>query len=73
MTTKSVHISQLDRVDMLSSKLESLLVMTCGDGFEAFNAMSDEMKDSYLWACADMASELKRACSELGKPIPEDV
>jgi len=41
------------------AQLEALLHGTYGEAQEGFNSMADELRDNYLWACADLAGECK--------------
>jgi hypothetical protein len=46
--------------DLLATKLaqlQSMLMMTYGGARETFDSMNDDLRDSYLWACADMVDE----------------
>lgn len=52
-------IEMQDRATTLATKLNALLAMTYGEGGENFRSMPDEMQDEYMWACSDMARELK--------------
>ena len=51
-----------DDIDALSKKtaqLSALLYMTYGEGGDAFRRVSDAFQDDYMWACADLASEVR--------------
>jgi len=51
-----------DVVDILTRKtaqLSSMLVTITGTGFESFITYNDEIKGEYLWACADLACQIK--------------
>lgn len=52
--------NDLDRAAELSTQLEALLQHTYGNSAEAFHSMNDEMKDAYLWVCADLAAQLRK-------------
>lgn len=55
----------LNTVSSLSIKLHALLCGTYGESGESFRNFNDEIQDSYLWACADMAAALKDAAFKL--------
>jgi len=49
-----------DRVEDLAAKLmqlSALLMMTYGEGGEAFRCYSGDIQDAYLWACCDLAKD----------------
>jgi len=51
-----------DACDVLSRKaaqLSALLTVIVGEGFDSFNLYNDEIKQNYLWACQDLAWEVK--------------
>ena len=54
-----------DRAHTLAMKLTSLLYMTWGESGEELRNMSDDAQDHYMWACSDMATELKAALCEM--------
>ncbi|RYF60105.1 MAG: hypothetical protein EOO27_07045 [Comamonadaceae bacterium] len=43
----------------LSIKLDALLAFTYGESGEAFRNLHGDVQDAYLWACSDMAGEIK--------------
>ena len=43
------------------SKLEALLQNTYSESGPAFRNLRDDIQDSYLWACADLAAAVKAA------------
>lgn len=59
---------QAEAINMLSNKvtqLHSMLTVIIGEGFESFNNYNDNIKENYLWACADIADEVKRLSDEI--------
>lgn len=52
-TTAAVH----DQLSARLSQLSAMLIMTTGQGFEAFDSWNDEIKENYLWACSMLAKE----------------
>jgi|LakMenEpi03Aug12_release.lakeMendotaPanAssembly.Ray.scaffolds.fasta_scaffold634776_1 hypothetical protein len=49
-----------DGIETLHTKLthlRALLLVTYGAGGDTFRTYSDDIQDTYLWACADMADE----------------
>lgn len=51
-----------DRADHLQarlSQLQAMLAMMQGDGREAFDSLSDDLRDNYVWACSMAVSECK--------------
>jgi hypothetical protein len=47
------------------SKLQAMLYMTYGNATETFNAMSDTLRENYMWACAGLIDE----CVELAPKL----
>jgi hypothetical protein len=54
----SFVVSECVEVLELAIKLRAMLFMTYGGSFEAFNDMSDRLKDDYLWQCATLANQI---------------
>jgi hypothetical protein len=57
---------QYDRMSNKLSHLAALLAMTYGSAGEAFNEMSDVLRDKYLWACAEMAQDCEELADRVG-------
>ena len=55
----------MDRAHRCATQLEALLAVTYGDLSGSFMNMADEYKDGYLWACADLATNIKEALEEI--------
>lgn len=55
-----IDAKRLDRANVLSTRLDALLAQTHGAAGDAFRDMGDERQEAYLWACADIARELKQ-------------
>ena len=55
----------LNTVNSLSAKLHALLCNAYGEAGESFRGLNDELQDSYLWACTDIAAEIKAAAFRL--------
>lgn len=43
----------------ISSKLEALMLMLSGEGFDAFDSLHEESKNNLLWLISDMAHETR--------------
>lgn len=65
--TRFAFHEALNQACTLSSKLNALLANTYGEGYEPFNNLSNTNKDSYLWACGDMAHELAEAIERISE------
>ncbi len=53
---------------MLETKmahLEALLKATYGGGGESFRTLCDDFQDRYMWACSDMATEIRELFKQL--------
>ena len=64
MADETVTQDDIDTRDLLSKKLvqlHAMLMMTYGNARETIDSMSEDLRDSYFWACADMAKD----CIEL--------
>lgn len=42
-----------------TAHLEALLMMTYGEGGESFRTLREDLQDNYMWACCDMATEIR--------------
>ena len=58
-------LEEINTAHALATKLNALLAMTYGDQGESFRCMSDCIQDEYMWACSDMAEELKKLVIKL--------
>jgi len=50
----------IDICDAMSAKIQqlrSMLVLISGEGLDAFESMSTELKANYLWACSTLAGD----------------
>jgi hypothetical protein len=70
VTTPTAHgrvilINTIDELSAAAAKLDALLIHTFGVGGESFRVMNDELQDNYMWACSDIASEIKELVSQL--------
>ena len=61
LTTKTESHGNLNHDDAstLAIKLASLLEATYGHSGESFREMADELQDGFMWACADLAHQLR--------------
>lgn len=53
------NLDHTDRIHQLAQKLSAMLTLTTGEPGETFRMMSHDIQNDYLWACADMACELR--------------
>lgn len=57
------RLTELQILDIVSTKaihLSAMLNLIRGAGHENFQNYSDEIQESYIWACSDMADEIKK-------------
>ncbi|MBH1979396.1 MAG: hypothetical protein I8H67_13680 [Comamonadaceae bacterium] len=55
-----------DTLTEKTTKLNALLIQTYGDDSgSGFRNTSDEIQDAYLWACSDIAGEIKALVEKL--------
>ena len=55
----------IDQLTRRADQLSAMLFIINGTGFQSFNTYNDHIKENYLWACSDHASELKKLSLEL--------
>ena len=53
-----VGLDAIDALTGLTSQLEAMMRMMCGSGFETFDGFNDNIKQNYLWACAEKAKQI---------------
>ena len=59
------ELSPLNRAQALASQLSALLEATTGEAGEGFRVLSDHVQNDFMWACADIATQLKKALEEV--------
>lgn len=59
----------LDRATFAAIKLKAMLENTYGGSGEAFREMNVKLQDAYMWACADLATELMDSIDQI-RPAP---
>jgi hypothetical protein len=60
--------SRLQLVDSLlikSVRLNAMLAMTCCDARGAFNCIDEDLRDSYLYMCSELAMEINELADSL--------
>lgn len=62
---KKDHEDPIDALARKSAQLFSMLITTYGEGFESFNSYNDEIKENYLWACSDLALEIRELSAHI--------
>ena len=65
---RQTDIDDLDALSQKTAQLDALLYMTYGEGVEVFRRSSDTVQDNYLWACAEIASEVRKLAQRLNSP-----
>lgn len=50
---------KLDQLNRRASQLSAMLTIIYGGDSEGFHSWSEQIKDNYLWACADHAREIE--------------
>lgn len=48
-----LEIDEFDEIQTTLSHAHAMLTMIYGPGFESFNTYSDEIRENYIWACAE--------------------
>ena len=61
VTKTAALVDAIDQAYAHISKLEALLQNAHGESGPAFRNLHEELQDSYLWACADLAAAVKTA------------
>ena len=57
-----------DAVDQAYAKalrLEALLANSCGDAADSFFNMADNLRENYLWACLEFATDIRVALAKV--------
>jgi hypothetical protein len=71
-TKTAAMVDAIDEAFTHISKLEALLQNTYSESGPSFRNLRDDIQDSYLWACADLAAAVKTALessfTDGGKP-----
>jgi hypothetical protein len=65
LVTRTIPLEVLDKLTCASLKLDALLACTYGQNGESFRDNNDEIQDTYLWACSDLAQEIKTLAHQL--------
>lgn len=60
-----------DVINDRAHQLYSILHLICGEGYEAFDRYNDNIKTGVLWACADLAGDIKWHSENLGRHLME--
>ena len=60
-TKMETMVDAIDEAYIHVSKLEALLQNTYSECGPTFRNLNDDIQDSYLWACADLATSIKAA------------
>lgn len=66
----TINTELLEKLTCASLKLDALLACTYGPNGESFRDNSGDTQDTYLWACSDLAYEIKTLVHELESPAP---
>jgi len=59
------NLEAIDKLSIKLAQLEAMTAMIYGEGFSSFDGSSKSIKENYLWACADMASEARNLVGKL--------
>jgi hypothetical protein len=63
--TRVIPLEMLDKLTCAALKLDALLNCTYGQNGESFRDNNDEIQDTYLWVCSDLAQEIKTLVDQL--------
>jgi hypothetical protein len=55
----------IDTLTKKSAQLRAMLATTVGEGFESFNTYNVTIKENFLWACEDLASDIEKLSSHV--------
>lgn len=58
-------MSDFDALTEKATQLSALLLNTYGESGDPFRNTRDDIQDAYMWACSDMAREIKRLVDKL--------
>ena len=62
---RTISLDTMNKLGAASAKLDALLTFTYGGPGESFRDMSADLQDNYLWACSDLACEIKTLVEQL--------
>ena len=58
MATETLNLTAAhDNLTAKLSQLKALLSMTCGGAMDAFNGLTDALRNDYLSACSDLTDD----------------
>jgi hypothetical protein len=60
---------QYEALATKTAQLHALLEAAYGGGADNFSELSQETRDRYLWACADLASDCEELVQALGPAV----
>lgn len=63
-------IDKADRLAACASQLDAMLIHAYGESGDAMRRLNDGLQDAYMWACSDLASEIRELASEF-RLVPE--
>jgi hypothetical protein len=64
MNTLPIKSDLYEHAHTLALQLSALLSITYGVGRQGFEGLADDLRENFLWACADKAFEIERALRE---------
>lgn len=66
----TIEMDLIDEIDNLTKHqghLEAMLSIIYEAGFNSFNNFNDDIKQNYLWACAEHAREVNKIAIQLSE------
>lgn len=60
-------IDQIDSLTNHTAQLEAMLCIIYGAGFDSFNNFNDDIKQNYLWVCAEHARQVNKIAVEISQ------
>ena len=58
-------IDEIDNLTQHTSQLDAMLFIIYGEGFKSFNNFNDDVKQNYLWACAEKAEKINKIAKKI--------
>lgn len=55
----NANLDRKDQLQRLSAQLDALLLGTIGERAESFRNWASDIQENYLWACSDMATQIR--------------
>ena len=70
MNTTAGTLDLINELVLKTQSLDAMLAIVTGEGFEAFTRFNEGTQHEYIFACSEMASQVREITDALsGKPV----